>query len=368
MPVQPTSETAAALATELRRLRRDGLPGIQVTQAQLATALGVTGATVSSWESQKNPVVMPPERIEEVATFYCSTRSMADDSPRLLAVADLTTAERERRSQVLATLRGLRDQATAELDPTGGPIEPVSRILRGGPWHFSKQRPVTIACAPLSKKIREGIEHADPTSPDYSMLHTLGDPDALLELYGHIRAVNPENPVYVRDAQNLRPEDYTENLVLLGGVDENALLRKMMRLLQGIPVHQAGRDDDSIGGFQATQPDGTVAVFRPVAEPNSEQIIVEEDVAHFFRGPNPYNQARTVTICNGQFARGTYGVVRALTDPKFRDRNAAYLATRFGSSSSFSILCRVSMDGYAVHTPDWTAPGTVLHEWSSDPA
>ncbi len=71
-----------------------------------------------------------------------------------------------------------------------------------------------------------------------------------------------------------------------------------------------------------------------------------------------------MTICNGMYGRGTYGAVRALTDERFRDRNAEYIRDRFGDSEAFCLLTRVTVENGATLTPDWTLPDTVLFEWS----
>jgi hypothetical protein len=73
---------------------------------------------------------------------------------------------------------------------------------------------------------------------------------------------------------------------------------------------------------------------------------------------------RYVTICNGMYGSGTYGAVRALTDERFRDRNADYLRETFGNSEAFCILSRVTVETGRVLTPDWTLPETRLFEWS----
>ncbi len=92
--------------------------------------------------------------------------------------------------------------------------------------------------------------------------------------------------------------------------------------------------------------------------------ILRSDVALFARAVSPFNRMRTVTICNGMYGRGTYGVVRALTDASFRDRNSEYLSSRFGSSDTYCILSRVliSVNGETL-TPDWTAGDHTLFEW-----
>jgi hypothetical protein len=64
------------------------------------------------------------------------------------------------------------------------------------------------------------------------------------------------------------------------------------------------------------------------------------------------------------YASGSYGAVRALTDARFRDRNAAYLQERFGSAEAFCILSRVQVQPGAALTPDWSLPDNRLFEWS----
>jgi hypothetical protein len=91
--------------------------------------------------------------------------------------------------------------------------------------------------------------------------------------------------------------------------------------------------------------------------------ILREDVALFARAVSPFNKERTVTICNGMYGRGTYGVVRALTDARFRDRNSDYLRSRFGDSETYCILTRVPIVDGETLTPDWTTGDYTLFEW-----
>ena len=65
------------------------------------------------------------------------------------------------------------------------------------------------------------------------------------------------------------------------------------------------------------------------------------------------------------YGRGTYGCVRALTDALYRDRNSAYLKSRFGDSDSYCILTRIPIIHGATLTPDWTlSDDNTLFEWS----
>jgi hypothetical protein len=65
------------------------------------------------------------------------------------------------------------------------------------------------------------------------------------------------------------------------------------------------------------------------------------------------------------YSSGSYGAVRALTDARFRDRNADYLQRRFGDDESYCILFRVMVQQGAALTPDWTVPEHRLFEWTS---
>jgi hypothetical protein len=91
--------------------------------------------------------------------------------------------------------------------------------------------------------------------------------------------------------------------------------------------------------------------------------VLREDVALFYRVPNPFNARRTLTICNGIYARGTYAAVRTLTDERFRDRNEEYLDSRFGPGPAFGILMRARILQGKVLTPDWNRDFTRLYEW-----
>jgi hypothetical protein len=71
-----------------------------------------------------------------------------------------------------------------------------------------------------------------------------------------------------------------------------------------------------------------------------------------------------LSICNGALSLGTYGVVRALTDARFRDRNEEFIHTRIPGGDAISVLMRVDVvQGDEVLTPDWTDPTTLLHVW-----
>ena len=132
-----------------------------------------------------------------------------------------------------------------------------------------------------------------------------------------------------------------------------------------LPVRQVNEWDEPEGAyFEVTGEDGSKVAHRPQLYESDGRRVLREDVALFARAVNPFNRERFVTICNGMYGRGTYGAVRALTDQRFRDRNAEYIQDRFGDSEAFCILTRVTVEHGVTLTPDWTLPDTVLFEWS----
>ncbi len=322
------------MAARLRQLRMNGIAGKAVSQRAVACALGVSVPLISSWE---NGNALPPEeRLTGYARLFATDRSMPHHEARLVELTDFSDEERERFQALLDELLQLRP-ATSPAD------ERVTRSPWEGMWHFPDKSPVTLVCARVSAG--PGVA---PEEPGFVELASYADLDALLELHGHVYAANPGVVVNHRLADNLRQEDITNHLVLLGGIEGNPLTARVMRALD-LPVTQTG--DTFLAGDQ---------VFRSMLE--GHRLI--EDVAQFCRGPNPFNRKRTVTICNGNYGRGTYAAVRTLTDPRFRDRNRVYLEEKYGPADTYSILSRVDVIAGEVITPDWTHDGTVLHEWS----
>jgi hypothetical protein len=363
------------LARRLRALREERWPSHKVNQAQLAAALGADGnrsvsvPLISSWESRTKPKVPPESRIRDIATFFASPRSFDGQVGRLLSPDEMTRQEKEAREELLRELTLLREEALGTPSPSRllvtapAAAQRITQSLNAGPYRFKDGEDIIIVCAQLPPEMQR-MRYADPADPDFIDLYRYSDLDSLLEMFGHLRATNPASRVEYQAADQLSPDDYTAHLVSLGGVDWNRATTSVLARLQ-LPVKQVS-DWKKEGGtyFEVTDDDGRKVAHRPRLDESGGRKILREDVALFARAVNPFNRKRFVTICNGMYGRGTYGVVRALTDERFRDRNMEYIQLRFANSEAFCILTRVTVENGVTLTPDWTVPETGLFEWS----
>jgi hypothetical protein len=368
------------LARRLRALREEHWPDMKITQPQLARALGgsrpLSVPLISSWESAGNPKILPSARLEAYAALFATHRSIEGGAPHLLKAQDMTDEERRamdglkteltqfRNDALRATRPGEADQARHLARPTGAdPASAIAESLRTGPWRFDDGNSIMIVCAQLPPDMLSRMPYTDRDDPDYIELYMYSDLDALFELHGHLRAANPTNQVDLRAANQLVPDAYTAHLVSVGGVDWNYATRSVLSRLN-LPVRQIADWSSPEGQYFEVEADGQVIQYRPRMEKVGERNTLREDVALFARATNPFNQERTVTICNGMYGGGSFGAVRALTDARFRARNAEYLRSRFGDSDSYCILTRVQVENGAPLTPDWTVADNRLFEWS----
>jgi hypothetical protein len=370
--VKSLSEARFELARRLKALREQRWPDLRVTQKQLAAAFGeddrpLSLSLISSWENSRDPVSPPAHRLNQYSIFFATRRSIVGSHARLLSEREMTPDEREERSRLYAELSEIRFPGGPADRPLRRPLAAPGEEIGGGPLYFEDQKRITIVCSRLPEEMRRSMPYTNPRDPDYVRSYTYADIDSLIELFGHVRAVNPTAEVNIRAADSLEEDDYTAHILLLGGVDWNPVTRDIEQRL-GLPVKLGDRPDSDLygGQFEVVRGADTGKVIAPVLDTVGRQVVLREDVGQVFRGRNPYNQARSLILFNGMFGRGTYGAVRSLTDARFRDRNERYLHERFGRLDTFNILVRVSINpSGAALTPDWTLPETRLHEWPS---
>jgi transcriptional regulator with XRE-family HTH domain len=347
----------ANLARRLKDLRRSGFPGTRLTQLQLATALSqdesVADSTLSSWENDRSPTLPPPSRLSAYAQFFATRRSLQGGKPHLVPLEELTPAEHRVREDLEQELLRLRDS---------GPETASDRQF----WRFDDGARITVICSDLRKSDELVLGPlAEEDNPNYAELYSYGDLDALFDLHGHLRATNPSSPVHL--ARGATP-NLPDHLVVLGGIAWNDVTRRLNDLLP-LPVRQEEDGKIPTGEiFVTNQGEHFVPRWRGdnPGRPGEPGVLLE-DVGMLARVPNPYNELRTLTYCNGIHSRGVLGAVRCLTDPAVRDDNEEYLQARFSGSDSFVILMRVPVLGGQTVSPSLKSRDTVLFQWPGDP-
>jgi len=368
------SQEAVRLAARLRALRRSR----RLTQAELASVLGgtkgISVSAISSWENTSKPALPTSERLRSYAIFGSQEHS-AGATPQLAHERDLSAPEREKVDALYRELMELREAAQR----TTGTSAAATSI-----WTFD-EGPVTIICPEAPAAYRSPL--ADEANPNYTRMYRYADVDALIELWGHLRARNPE----LEDLTHKLPEEaaapeFPSHLIVLGGTVWNDVAHQLQPLLRNLPIQQIEVPELLNGEIfrlsdgQEFRPEWTDYERVPGEVPTKEQITAEqtddvwrdgrrrgliEDVGFLARVPNPLNHTRTLTICSGVYSHGVLGAVRALTDTAVRDRNEAYLASRF-PSGSFALLTRVPLFNAGAISPDLEIPHNRLYEWSPD--
>ena len=352
------SGTGAHLARRLRELRRSGFPDVKLTQAQLARALSrnepVADSTLSSWENTKTPTLPPHSRLRAYALFFATERSL-ESEPHLVPPDTLSPSEQEARDKLERELFELRDDV-------GGPAS--GRRF----WRFDA--PITVICSDLRKSDELVLGPlSDEDNPNYARIYSFGDLDALFDLYGHLRATNPDTSIPLHRGANA---DLLNHLVVLGGIAWNDVTRRLNDMLT-LPIRQVKEVKIPTGEIFVTEDgSGSGKQFLPLWENDNPGTperpgVLLEDVGMLARLPNPYNAPRTLTYCNGIHGRGVLGAVRCLTDPAVRDDNEQFLEETFPGSDHFVILIRVPVLGGQTISPSLKSPGTVLFRWPENP-
>lgn|GEM_PF-446327 len=365
--VQPVPPPAAVqLARRLRQLRQQHWPEARLTQNMLAKAFSteerLAPATVSSWESTSSPKLPPPHRLRAYARFFATPRSV-EKSLALLPFEALTSDEQAACKKLESELLMLRSLAAE------GPADEEITFTRS--WHFTDSGRITLVCAELPSDQTGPL--ATPSNPNYTELQRFADLDAVVELYGHIRAENPLMAVHLRIPSEVGIDDLTGHIVLVGGVVWNEVTNRLSQMV-GLPIRQVAHPELDTGEIFLAEVDGKEQEFWPQWI-DAERTVLAQDVGLLARVPNPLNSSRTLTICNGIHSRGVCGAARSLTDEQLRDANERYISANFGNSASFTILMSVGVIKNTTITPDLSMPGVVLYQWpqgstslSPDPA
>jgi transcriptional regulator with XRE-family HTH domain len=399
------SPAQRALSARLKELRAQlGAqlgPGRAARQIDVATAIGASIASVSSWE-KPSAAPLPEERLEPLARFFATPRSVGNGAEPSRLRTDLSPDEEARRVEILGDLTRLRVRALA----AGASVSDVETGALGGRfWYFPDGQPIRIITSRLSRRAltsqsardpepapgeppppHDPVPYSNPWHPNYIKSLWDGDRDATIELYGHIRAENPLSDVRFVTADRVTDEDLTGHVVILGQGDPfegptSTTLEYMIkrhewpwraRLPKGgdaeydsefvISLNDSGEPAYYIAGDDAPKEE----VHRPVFlmdesdEPGTRRLLegfpqLEYDIAVLARRQNELNLSASLTICSGIFSRGTLGAVRAITDAKLRTRNEQWLYENV-DPDDFWMLLRVPVfpnpNGARTVTPD----------------
>jgi hypothetical protein len=349
--VHPAPPALLELAYRLRNLRVEHWPDGRLTQSALAKALGkdvpLSPATVASWENRAAPKLPPRERVVAYAQFFATRRSLESPEPALVPLGSFTSEERTAHDELLEELLRLHSAARGSEAP----------IVTRRSWHFTDDGPLTLVCARLPKE--EASPLADRSNPNYTELAGFGDLDAMVELFGHARKENPGMDVFYKAAPEVKADDLTGHVVIIGGIGWNEVTLRLIDLSR-LPVRQVEDPAVTTGEIFLTKTDSEERKYLPQWSPGTGELM--EDVGLLVRRPNPLNSNRTLTMCNGIHSRGVLGAVRTLTDARLRESNERYLARNF-PEKQFGILMRVQVIEGKAMTPDFNTEGTVLYQW-----
>jgi hypothetical protein len=363
---------ARRLAERLRELREREFGSL--TQKQLATALGgsesLSTATVSLWEKPGSDRLPPPARLAAYARLFCTSRSFASGVPRLLRDDDLTEQERTREAELYQQLMDLRERAQST------DIASLVSEQRSSIWYFpGDKKTITIVCSEAS----EPPPYAEPSHLNYTRHASFADLDALITIYGQLRADNPMNTIQIASPDDLDNKATLNDLVLIGGM---AVARATSSDINVAEATNPGADTAGQGVRRLVPKNIPLPVAEQIPDSNTHRFrcnirdeqrefeslrdngVLVEDVGLFARGPHPYYSGRTVTMLNGITSRGVHGAALCFIDEELREKNESYLRDTLGSVDEFCILMSVPVHIDGAVQPDLSNSDNRLYEWS----
>lgn len=348
-----------SLAERLRLLRQSGLSR-PLTQREVAAALGrdkpLSLALISSWETGK--AVPPDDRLRDLARLYAPGADGDTRPPGLMDDARLGDAGRQARERLERELFLLRERAEP-LDAGPGGRSERGAGPAGGMWHFPDGAEICIVASRLPDRVLSSVDYADYRHPNHiNMLH-FADADALVEVFGHLRAANPRSKVTFKTWEDMVPDDWSKHVVVLGGDWNEAAQWYRRRVDLPVEYVDPNAEAEFDGFFRITVLDPP-RDFKPAFTPTPADLPqLEYDIGLFARSPNPANPSTTLTLCQGIFSRGTFGLVRMFTDTAHRDANESELAELdpdFGSQRLEWLLVRVPVALGNTVTPNLSRP------------
>ncbi len=342
---------ARRLAERLRDLREQE----RLTQKQLARLLGGSGplsiATISLWEKPGSDRLPPAQRLAAYARLFCTSRSFDGDRPRLLSSGELSEQERERESELYDELIALRERAQSTN------VSAAAKDQRSAIWHFPDPIAVSIVCSDAV----EPPPYAQPANLNYSRYARYADLDALIEVFGQVKADNPARMIRILPSGRLIQDFALNHLIIIGGAASDAASLFAQDIPLPIPEKIPGTDPVT-HLFKCSVEDET-REFR--SSRNDEGALIQ-DVGLIARGPHPIIPGGTVTLLSGITSRGVHGAALCFIDSHVRDTNERYLENVFGNVESFCILMNIPVQNDVALPPNLWRENTRLYEWSAE--
>jgi nucleoside 2-deoxyribosyltransferase len=183
-------------------------------------------------------------------------------------------------------------------------------------WFDNQVKELHVICAPEPERTR----FAALNSSDYLYIDNLDDRDALFEVSTFLARAYPNAKILRHASDNLSPDIFDGNIVVLGGPNNNSLTRDLMHALDVcIEYVQNDKNDNAI---QFTSLSGQKTLIQ--AQKNSEGLLLT-DVGYFGRFLNPFNRNNRVIMCHGCHTFGTLAACLLCADNNQALDNKKYL-------------------------------------------
>jgi transcriptional regulator with XRE-family HTH domain len=343
---------ARRLAEHLRALRERE----HLTQKQMAQLLGgsepLSIATVSLWEKPGSDRLPPAQRLEAYARLFCTGRSFDGDRPRVLSPGELTEQERERERELYSELLSLRELAAQSMT---GPA--TAKGPRSALWHFPDRIAVSIVCSDAV----EPPSYSKPSHLNYASYARYADLDALVVVYGQVKADNSGRMVRILPTERLSRDFALNHLIIIGGAASDAAILFAQDI--PLPVAEEIPGTDPLTHLFRCRVGEETREFKSLWD--VEENLVQ-DVGLIARGPHPIIPGGTVTLLSGITSRGVHGAAQCFIDTHVRDTNERYLESAFGNVDSFCILMNIPVQNDVALPPNLWRENTRLYEWSAE--
>jgi len=340
---------ARRLAERLRALREQE----HLTQKQLARVLGgaepLSIATVSLWEKPGSDRLPPPQRLEAYARLFCTSRSFEGGRLRLLSPGELTDQERERETELYDELIALRERTQSTS------VSATTKEHRSALWHFPDPIAISIVCSDA----KEPPPYAKASDLNYTRYARYADLDALITVFGQIKADNPARMVRILPIERVAQDFALNHLIIIGGVASDAA----SLFIQDLPLPTAEEIPGTVTHLFRCTVGEEIREFR--SERDNEGALTQ-DVGLIARGPHPIIPGGTVTLLSGITSRGVHGAALCFIDPHVRDTNERYLESVFGNAESFCLLMNIPVQNGIALPPNLWRENTRLYEWSAE--